>query len=60
MRESVATPAACIQAVTHIAKLHGLYTEKTKVSLDRQFVDMSKEELQAWIQTKLASVDVNA
>lgn len=53
-------PSACIQAVTHIAKLHGLYTEKTKLSLDRQFVDMSKEELQAWIQTKLSSVDMNA
>ena len=51
-------PSACIQAVTHIAKLHGLYTEKSKVTLDRTFVDMSREELEAWVRAKLGSVDL--
>ena len=49
-------PAACISAVTHIAKLHGLYTEKQKVTLDRTFTDMGEDELRAWIQSKLATV----
>jgi hypothetical protein len=36
--------------------LHGLYTEKQKVTLDRTFTDMGEDELRAWIQTKLATV----
>lgn len=42
-------PAAAISAVTGVAKLHGLLVEKSKVTVEKTFNDMSDEELDAFI-----------